>query len=292
MRIPKKFAPSVSRWHDKIFCTPGKVARQANRGSKIPSDDRPISVAIAHYNRGRLAYRPLCYLLNNSFVDEVVFFDDGSSVEELSLLRNFVEGLGLPGKIRIEFRRENLGAQATKLDAVAACRNEWVLILDSDNTAFRSYLSRLGSLVNCDPNTIYCSPFAFPYFSFRPFAGRVLSFEECCALTRGGELRRVFIINDGNYLVHRETYLQRIGPLTGMGSDVADVMVANYKWLSDGGRLQVLNRGAYHHRIDASSFWMRTADESRERVLKIFRLFEQGIPWQSGGKEQIYGTIV
>jgi len=62
--------------------------------------------------------------------------------------------------------------------------------------------------------------------------------------------------------------------------------------LSDGGRLRVLERGAYHHRIDASSFWMRTADESRERVLQIFSLFEQGVPWHSGGKERIYPSVL
>lgn len=279
MRIHKKLAPSVSRWHDKIFCTPGKVARQANRGLKVPTEDRPISVAIAHYNRGRQAYQPLCHLLDSSFVDEVVFFDDGSSAEELSYLRNFVEEIGLPKKIRIQVRTENLGAQATKLDAVAACRNDWVLILDSDNTAFPSYLRSLSRITDRDRDTIYCSPFAFPYFSFQPLAGRGLDFDSCARFTKESLLRKVFIINDGNYLVHRATYLERIGRLRSLRSDVADVMMTNYLWLSEGGILQVLDKGAYHHRIDGSSFWMRTADESRQRVMELFSRLSAGLKW-------------
>lgn len=249
-----------------------------------------FAVAVAHYNRGDLIHRPLCNLLNHDSVVEVVVFDDASDPQQLANLQEKVDYLGANNKTRILRREKNKGAQQTKLDAIRACKTEWVLLLDSDNTALGGYLSELQSLEDRDPDTIYCSPFAFPYFSFRPFAGKKFSFEDCCALTRSGELRRVFIINDGNYLVHRDTYLRRISPLVGMGSDVADVMVANYKWLSDGGHLQVLDRGAYHHRIDASSFWMRTADESRDRVMTIFNLFEQGIPWHLGGKEQIYGT--
>lgn len=64
-------------------------------------------------------------------------------------------------------------------------------------------------------------------------------------------------------------------------------MVANYLWLSGEGRLEVLQHGAYHHRIDGSSFWMRTAEESRRRVLHLFALFEEGVRWQTGGSERI-----
>lgn len=288
----KTYAGLISGWHDGFRCSAKRVRRQANRSTDRLSKSASFAVAIPHYNRGDSIHRPLCNLLDHASVAEIVVFDDASDPEQFAALQSKVDSLGARKKTRVLKRETNKGAQWTKLDAVRACQTEWVLLLDSDNTAFRSYLSELESLGDRDSNTIYCSPSAFPYFSFRPFAGRTLSFEDCCALTRNGELRRVFIINDGNYLVHRETYLQRIGPLAGLGSDVADVMVANYKWLSDGGRLHILNRGAYHHRIDASSFWMRTADESRERVLEIFRLFEQGTLWQAGGKEQIYPKVI
>lgn len=279
MNIPKKWAPTVSRLCDASFYSPERVRRQAVRGSGTVPCSEAISVAISHYNRGRSAYRPLCNLLDNEFIREVVFFDDGSQPEELAGLGEFVASLGVGDKIRIEGRRDNRGAQTTKLDAIAACRCEWVLVLDSDNTVFRSYLHALRRIPARCSETIYGSPFAFPYFSFRPFAGRKLDFEACAELTRDGVLRRVLIINDGNYLVHRDTYLRRIGPLRALRSDVADVMLANYLWLSEGGFLQVLESGSYHHRIDGSSFWMRTAGESRERVMELFSRFAANSRW-------------
>ncbi len=290
MKFSKPVAEFLSSAYDSVVCRPASAARQGRSKRKPRHSASGFGVVIPHYNRGASIHLPLFNLLDHPAVEEVVVFDDGSTSGQFEILCRNVRELDASGSVRVERRGTNRGAMATKIDAVAASQSEWVLVLDSDNTVFRNYLDELHDLPDRDPDAIYCSPFAFPYFSFRPFAGRKFSFEDCCALTRSGELRRVFIINDGNYLVHRDTYLRRISPLVGMGSDVADVMVANYKWLSDGGHLQVLDRGAYHHRIDASSFWMRTADESRDRVMTIFNLFEQGIPWHSGGKEQIYVT--
>ncbi|MEI6183774.1 MAG: glycosyltransferase [Polynucleobacter sp.] len=281
MTIPKKWAPLLSRWHDALFCSRTLVARQGRRTAKAAASPQAISVAIAHYNRGYTAHRPLCNLLDNPLVGEVVFFDDGSSSPEFAALVENVRSLDPGGKVRIERRESNKGAQRTKIDAVAACRNEWVLVLDSDNTAFCGYLRQLAKIQRKDPDTIYCSPFAFPYFSFKALAGRSLSFDQCCKLTRSGLLRQCYIINDGNYLVHRDRYLLRTKSLQDLPSDVADVMLANYLWLSEGGSLEVLPRGAYHHRIDASSFWVRTAEESRTRVRFLFELLEEGCRWKN-----------
>jgi len=287
MMISRKWASRSSRWSDVWLCRQARIRRQSLRGVSRPAVASAFSVAIPHYNRGRDIHRPLCNLLDHPHVAEVVIYDDGSAPQEYAMFSDNVKALDAAGKIRILRREMNQGAQATKLDAVAACRSDWVLILDSDNTAFRSYLNALGRLADKRPDAIYCSPFAFPYFSFTPLAGRCLYFRDCCDLTRSGLLRKCFIINDGNYLVHRETYLQRISPLRHLASDVADVMVANYLWLSGGGCLEVLHRGAYHHRVDESSFWMRTAEESRRRVLHLFDLFEQGVRWQEGGSARI-----
>lgn len=279
IKVPKLYAPTVSRLHDRIFCSPQRVIAQARANRHLAIRPDAISVAIAHYNRGAQAHLPLCNLLASDFVGEVVFLDDCSLPEEFRALEEFVASLDVGDRVRVVRRDKNCGAQATKLDAVAAANRDWVLVLDSDNSAFPSLLSALSSLSRRDTSAIYCSPYAFPYFSFAPFRGRVLDFEACVSLTRNGDLRRVFIINDGNYLVCRETYLKALGCLRDLRSDVADVFVANYLWLSQGGRLEVLSHGTYHHRIDASSFWIRTAEESRQRVLTLFSRLENGVKW-------------
>jgi len=281
IEVPKRWAPAVSNFHDRLFCRPGRVLAQARAGRHLTIRPDAISVVISHYNRGTQAHLPLNNLLASNFVAEVVFMDDASRPEEFQALKEFVASLEAGERVRVVRREPNCGAQATKIDAVAAASRDWALILDSDNTAFPSFLSALSHIPHRDPSVIYCSPFAFPYFSFSPFRGRVVDFEDCVNLTRSGELRKVFIINDGNYLVCRDAYLKTIGCLRNLRSDVADVFVANYLWLSGGGRLNVLSRGTYHHRIDASSFWMRTAEESRQRVIQLFSRLHDGRMWDS-----------
>jgi hypothetical protein len=53
-------------------------------------------------------------------------------------------------------------------------------------------------------------------------------------------------------------------------------MLVNYKWLSDGGSLQLLDKVSYFHRVDGSSFWSRTVEVSKKRVQEIFKRFEHG----------------
>lgn len=279
--VPKRWAPAISNFHDRLFCRPGRVLAQARAGRCLTIRSDAISVVIAHYNRGTRAHLPLNNLLASDFVAEVVFLDDASNPEQFLALKEFVASLEVGERVRIVRREPNCGAQATKIDAVAAARRDWVLVLDSDNTAFPSFISALSRIPRRDPLSIYCSPFAFPYFSFHPFRGQELDFDQCVELTRRGDLRRVFIINDGNYLVCRSSYLGVVGQLRNLRSDVADVFVANYLWLSEGGRLQVLPSGTYHHRIDASSFWMRTAEESRQRVIGLFSRLEEGRKWDA-----------
>lgn len=279
MKLPRWVPPTLSRLYDDIICRRG-VVKLESRTPAIPDvPANAISVAIPHYRRGPLIHRPLKNLLHDPRVAEVVIVDDGSPIDEYRILEKAVQEFNLSGKIRLVRRDENLGAQATKIDCIAESSREWVLLLDSDNTAFRSYLDAFFDIQHRDPSTIYCAPKAFPYFSFAPLAGKVMDWKACVEWTRSKLLRRVYIMNDGNYVVHRPSYIATVGPLRDLRRDVVDVLVANYLWLSKGGKLQILPSGAYHHRIDASSFWLRTAEASRDRLMKTFERIEAGQPW-------------
>jgi hypothetical protein len=151
-------------------------------------------------------------------------------------------------------------------------------VLDSDNTAFRHYLDRLHGLRDKRPDTIYSACWAFPFFPFHELGGKQIDFEGTAAAVRSGLLRRAFVLNDGNYLVPRDRYVATARALGTLRADVADVVLFNYLWLTGGGRLELLPATAYFHRVDPSSFWMRTQDASRERVLEIFERLERALP--------------
>lgn len=238
-----------------------------------------FSVGIPHFNRGARIFRPLFNLLNHPAVGEIVIVDDGSDPQEFAALERTVSEADAGGRVTIHRREQNLGALRTKLECVERSASEWVLILDSDNTAFRHYLDRLASLEALSADVFYCAGWAFPSFPFHEFAGLQIGFEEAAELTASGALRKVYIINDGNYLVHRETYVRSVSAIGRVASDVADVMLVNYHWLSQGGLLAVLPSTSYYHRVHKGSFWNLTQDESRKRVADLFSRFERRLKW-------------
>jgi glycosyltransferase involved in cell wall biosynthesis len=267
----------AGEFYDKFVCTPDAVRWQAgSRSDAVAAGGLKFSVGIPHYNRGGLIYRPLFNLLDHPAVAEVVIVDDGSREEEYQDLLRFVDSLGCGGRVRVFRREENQGALLTKLECVEKCSSEWVLVLDSDNTAFRGYLDTLGAIRDPDAGTFYCASWAWPLFPFHDFAGMRIDFEKSCEWTRSGLLKRVFIFNDGNYLVHRKAYMDSVNCIGQIDSDVADVMVVNYNWISNGGGLAVLPDGSYFHRVDASSFWNRTAVQSKRRVMEVYSFLESG----------------
>lgn len=280
-RAGRFFLERVAKFYDQFICTAGAVRRQARKSRKIGTGLR-FSVGIPHYNRGALIYRPLFHLLDHPAVEEVVIVDDGSRQEEFLELKKFVDSLECGERIKVFRREENRGALLTKLECVERCSTDWVLVLDSDNTAFRRYLDNLGGIANPDSQSFYCASWAWPWFSFHEFEGHRMDFDTACEWTRSGALKRVYIFNDGNYLVNRQTYIEAVGSMGRIASDVADVMVVNYHWLSCGGYLEVLPGSSYLHRVDASSFWNRTADESKQRVMEVYSQLEAGRRMVSG----------
>jgi len=273
---------AASHAYDLTLCSPRGVRLAPAPKNRSPDVRGPISVGIPNYNRGSLIHRPLRNLLGDPRVGEIVIVDDGSGADEWAALQRNVRLLDKDGKVRLHRRAENRGAMFTKMECVRRGSLEWMVILDSDNTLFRSYLDALYREPIWRPDTIYCASAAFPYFRFDALVGPEIDFDLAARLCREGTLRRVYIINDGNYFVHRDRYLGRLGQLDALTHDVADVMVANYLWLSLGGRLKVLPGATYFHRIDASSFWMRTREESRRRVLHLFNRLERGLRWDDG----------
>jgi hypothetical protein len=167
----------------------------------------------------------------------------------------------------------------SKLECVGKCSSDWVLLLDSDNTAFKGYLDRLAALDQLDPAVIYCADWAYPYFPFHELAGMTLDFKKSSKLLLSSVLKRNYLLNDGNYLVNRNRYSEVISSIGKLPSDVVDVLVVNYLWLSKGGKLEVIPGTKYMHRVDPSSFWSQTAEASKKRLLEIYARLEGGEPW-------------
>jgi len=259
---------------DRFLCTPARIRRKGAR--PLSGGGRRFSVAIAHYNRGAKIHQALYNLLDHPAVAEVVIVDDGSEPAQFADLECAVADL--PDRIRLHRREKNLGALVSKGEAVERSSSEWVLVLDSDNTVFRSCLDRFAALTAPSPDTFYCAEWAFPFFDFAPLTGIRLDRETCGATTRSGLLRRTYIINDGNYFVPRDGYTEAVKSLAGTGRDGADVMLVNYRWMTSGGAMEIMPGAAYLHRLDPASLYKSTEEKSRSRILDMFSRFEKNLP--------------
>ena len=275
---------SIVRLYDSALCTTEVVIKQASKCMESTPCLR-FSVAIPHYNRGYSIARPLRNLLNHPGVAEVVIVDDGSHNDHWQSLEREVGRIPHAGKIRLYRRKNNVGALRTKFECVERSLHPWVLVLDSDNTAFVNYLDALSALDDPRKDTIYCASWAFPFFPFHELGNDAITFERAYELSKNGSLRRIYIINDGNYLVPRDEYLRYVEELTDMGNHAADVLLVNYRWLSVGNRIELMPSTSYLHRIDGSSFWENTREHSKAQLIKLLDKLNVGERWSRSFSE-------
>ena len=230
---------------------------------KMPFNEksRTISVAIPHYNGSRMAHVALFNILNDPRIAEIVFLDDGSKIEEFNKLKTKLQPFAQKVKL---FRRDvNRGPFANKIQAVELCTSDWLVLLDYDNTLLPEYLDAIFNLPEWEKSTIYCPGYAYPHFDFRESLGdKDIDLNSTSAMINSGDFKRVFF-NDGNYFLHRDSYIQTVKPFWNYSVFAADVIFVIYLWLSSQNTLKVLQNSRYIHRIHGGSSWLNMGESER-----------------------------
>ncbi len=80
--------------------------------------------------------------------------------------------------------------------------------------------------------------------------------------------------NDGNYFLHRDSFIQCIKPFWEYSALATDVMFANYLWLYSNNTLKVLRNSRYIHRIHARSTWLNNSEKSKSVNESIKKRFQ------------------
>ena len=192
--------------------------------------------------------------------------DDGSAPDDFEHLVKKLTPFRK--KIKLFHRKENLGAFANKLQAVSLCESSWVILLDCDNTLCKSYFDAIFSIAAWDDSIIYCPGFAAPSYDFREMpCPDELYLEDVVRLVDTDQTWYSFL-NDGNFFVNRNHYLETLTQYQFFDVSASDVLFANYLWLSAGYRLQLLRNATYRHRVHPESFWRKNAKMATE-VLEI-----------------------
>ncbi|MFB2896400.1 glycosyltransferase [Aerosakkonemataceae cyanobacterium BLCC-F50] len=228
--------------------------------------NRSISLAITHYNRSKLIIGALRNVLQDERIDEVIIYDDCSSIEEFTRMEAKVKKLS--PKITIYRGEKNLGPYKSKITAISKCKNEWAIILDSDNVLSKTYVDILYAIPTWDSRLIYCPTLAKPDFDFSRFDVGKIDYKKVQEIILSGQDIKLFrgFLNDGNYFLNVPKYVECAEENKNVSVRAADVLVFNYLWLKKGNGLYPVKDLSYYHRLHSGSYQMGTWRMSREIV--------------------------
>jgi len=249
-----------------------KTDFKSNRNSVM----KKISIAIPFYNRSNLIHEALNNILEDERISEIIIQDDFSSDSEFNFISESFKGVE---KIKIKRNEKNLGAYFNKLEAVKSCSGEWVILLDSDNYLFTSYIDSVFKESPWDADYCYIADEMLANGNKYPW-GRC---DGCWDHGRFGRSPIDFnqiediwnkdygiegLLNAGNYFFNRENYIRRASMIINESSEeflnpyASDCIAFMYYWLSDGGKIKILENAEYYHRMHSGSLWGSLAAES------------------------------
>jgi glycosyltransferase involved in cell wall biosynthesis len=235
------------------------------------TDQRKISVAIPHYNNAKMIHTSWFNLLNDDRVSEVIILDDGSNEQELDQVIRKVKPF--KKKIKLFKRSENWGALATKLQVIGLCKEEWVVLLDGDNTYFKETLDSIFTIEDWKKDTVYCTEFAYPHFDFKNmFQKNALDLNLVKTLDYSNK-RYFTFFNDGNYFLPKKDFLQILDPTMNFIVKASEVSFMNAIWLHAGNTIQIIQNSKYLHRIHAKSTFINNMEHSKDENEILINMF-------------------
>ena len=243
-------------------------------------DKIKVSICVTSYNRSEQTIRSFKDVLHHSMVDEVVIVDDCSDLGHYNTLKYMVDRINVElssTKVYLFRNEKNLDCYRNKRRAIELARNEWVIILDSDNIIDTEYLNFLRFYLHggISRNTIIQPSFAKPSFDFRKYAGFWISTLNVWQYIDDPSFE--VMLNAMNYCVNRDQYLQvfdeSVDPVT------SDSIYQNYNWFKSGGMMYVAKGVEYEHPISQDSHYKhnhkRTPPGFHEDIVQRIRDFKK-----------------
>ncbi len=207
-----------------------------------------------------MVIRAISQVLDHPMIDEIVIVDDCSNTEIYNDLSDKLISLNCD-KVKLLRNASNLDCYRNKHRSVMYAKNDWCIILDSDNVIDNSYVDKL---VDMDPEVIYAPEFARPHFDYRHFGGLTIDKKNVSLVSTYKAADCLF--NTMNYCVNRNNYLKvfdgDIDPHT------ADTAYFNYCWLKAGYKIHVVEGMQYDHEVHDGSHY-------KQNVHKTGNFFEE-----------------
>ncbi len=216
------------------------------------SNDK-ISLAITTYNRCEMTLESFEQVLYDERIDDIVIVDDFSDFEIFNKLAEAIKGMP---RVKLIRNLINIDCYANKLRAISICKNDWVIILDSDNIINKAFIDRIYkerlSSGTWTKDFIYAPDFAKPKFDYTRLSGNILT-RVNISHTMEFWPEVINLMNTCNYFVNKSEYMRihdnSINPHT------YDTIFHAYNWLNAGNSIKVVPGLEYEHRLhDESHF--------------------------------------
>lgn len=235
-------------------------------------DNRRISLVITTWNRDTMTVNAYSRVVDDERISEVVIVDDASNSKYVDRLKRLINN---HPKVKLYLNQKNLGCYKNKAYAISQAKEDYVIILDSDNVIDHMYIDSIYADHNWLPYRILAPDFAKPHFDYTKFSGVTIDRSNVRRfIPTASQTRFDCLINTMNYFVNKDEYLRvwdgSIEPWT------ADTIYQNYQWLKAGNSIHVVKGMQYEHLVHKGSHYQNfvhhTGNLYKEIEQKMMRL--------------------
>ena len=238
-----------------------------------------ISLAITNYNRSDLLIESFISVIDNKNIDEILISDDCSDIGIYNKLEDLLKELNNK-KIKLIRNKENIKPFFNKYEAIKNCKNDWAILLDSDNKITNDYIQKVTNIINKNNDTIYVPQIlmreGFVGWNYSSFANVILNKTNIKDLLNPKDYQKSMnietMLNTGNFFVNKNTYISTIKH-SKIEQDLFtnDASYFSYLWLKNEKNIMVLQDLQYYHRIHDGSWYLNNSQKCSENTKIILQ---------------------
>lgn len=253
-----------------------------------------LSLCITTFNRFALTIKSCAQVLDDNIINDIIVLDDASTDGSYEKL---VEHFSPYPHVRVIRQAVNRNMSINKRDTVSYAKNDWVILLDSDNIIDKSYtkafyqnryeaswelgnddIPDLSDTIQHPASVIYCPTWARPSFDFRDLHKVMMSdgIEEINMANVGAILQGKYgdnlnmLLNCCNYICNKNRYLEvyEHNP----EHRASDTVWMSYLWLKSGGSFQIVPNMEYDHLVHKGSAFLEDANYNMRKANEVLEL--------------------
>lgn len=150
--------------------------------------------------------------LENNLIDEIIITDEnGNDIEKIK--KNFPNN----EKLILIQNEKRLGPFLNKIKVCSFAKNEWIVLMDSDNFADNTYFltakEYINKIINNQNNIILAPSKANPQFNYKHLSGFIYKKNEILnnnkkelVLIKQGYNDSMVLMNTGNYVINKNLF--------------------------------------------------------------------------------------